>query len=143
MERRLNCYNYIFSNCSNGSKCPFGHVIVPDKDEYLRQMESNENDLNFRTSPRGGFSGDLNKINDIWNDYEHKKNSFEQTSEMCFIACSRCRNLKSEIKSVHKYLKQHGIPYICYECKTDMQGEDKRGGLITSNFNEINRIADW
>jgi hypothetical protein len=54
MERRLNCYNYIFGSCKLGTRCPYGHVVVKDRDEYLRQLEINELNTAGRTSPRAG-----------------------------------------------------------------------------------------
>ena len=45
MEKRPNCYNYIFSKCMIGDRCPMGHVIVRDKEEYMRRLENSHNQL--------------------------------------------------------------------------------------------------
>jgi hypothetical protein len=52
MEKRLNCYNYIFGTC-NVDRCPYGHVVVNDKDDYLHKLESNDFRTIGRTSPKG------------------------------------------------------------------------------------------
>ena len=52
MEKRLNCYNFIFGTC-NMDRCPYGHVIVNDKEDYLRKLETNDLRPTLRTSPKG------------------------------------------------------------------------------------------
>jgi hypothetical protein len=56
MEQRLNCYNYIFATCRLGERCPYGHVIVKDKDDYQRRLDISTSDIASRTSPRGKHS---------------------------------------------------------------------------------------
>ena len=47
MEKRPNCYNYIFSKCMVGDRCPLGHVIVHDKVEYMRRHENTLNQSEY------------------------------------------------------------------------------------------------
>ncbi len=47
MEKRPNCYNYIFSKCMVGDRCPLGHVIVHDKEEYMRKLENVHNQSDY------------------------------------------------------------------------------------------------
>lgn len=119
MERRLNCYNYIFSNCIMESNCPFGHVIVNNKDDYLRRYESNVDGVKDKTSPRGNFHLDLNRISDTWNEYENNKRRSAvspRDNNVAFLSCIRCNVLKPETKSLSNYLKTHNENFICRDC---------------------------
>lgn len=115
MERRLNCYNFIFAHCNMGKKCPFGHVIVNDKDEYKRMLDFNINQLSERTSPRGSQ----------FINFEYpveSKNYTIRDDSACAIAptyinCKHCRNLKI-IKRKHKRKD-----YVCKECREKLTHE--------------------
>jgi hypothetical protein len=105
MERRLNCYNYIFGDCCLGNKCPYGHVVVNDKEEYKRRMELNIDHVNERTSPRG-----LKIIN-----YECPIETVKDDS-VCYLApfyasCIYCKSLKIVKR------KNRNKDYICKECR--------------------------
>jgi hypothetical protein len=123
MERRLNCYNYIFSSCQFSSNCPYGHVIIPNKDEYLRSYELNIDGVRDKTSPRGNFHIDLNNINETFNEYESNKkkrkghHNMDNYTEMIYVNCTTCNSLKWEKRSYANYLKRRDEGYICKECQ--------------------------
>lgn len=127
MERRLNCYNYIFSSCEHGDSCPYGHVLVNNREDYERKLESNEGNLRERTSPRGAFHIDLSKIGDQWKDYENSKKKLKlkhhynlEESPLTLITCSSCNSLKTVNRSYYNYFKKRDDGYICKECEENI-----------------------
>jgi hypothetical protein len=42
MERRDFCLDFIKGHCPDQILCKFAHVIVPDKESYLKQYEANK-----------------------------------------------------------------------------------------------------
>jgi hypothetical protein len=103
MERRLNCYNYIFGDCQLGNRCPYGHVVVSDKEEYKRRLELNIDNISERTSPRG-----LQFIN-----YEYpvgiKDDSVSRLAPS-YVNCIYCKNMK-----IVKRTRRND--YVCKECR--------------------------
>jgi hypothetical protein len=123
MERRLNCYNYIFSSCLQGGRCPYGHVIVDNKDEYLRKYEMNEQGTRDNTSPKGNFQISLWNNKDLggpefFNDKGGKKKKFRAAddNQVGFLNCVNCNTLKCESKNVAQYLRNKNEPFVCREC---------------------------
>ncbi len=94
MERRLNCYNYIFSNCKFGGNCPYGHVNVMNKEEYFRKFEKNEDGYRDRTSPRNNDNQNL--IFNNQNNY-NKQINFKSVddwgTQISFVICSICNHI--------------------------------------------------
>lgn len=105
MERRLNCYNYIFGDCPLGNKCPYGHVVVSDKEDYKRRLELNIDHVSERTSPRG-----LQFIN-----YEYPIGIVKDDSACSvapsYVNCIYCKNMKI-VKRNNKRKD-----YVCKECR--------------------------
>jgi hypothetical protein len=40
MEKRDFCIEFIKGNCEEREKCKFGHIIVPDKESFIKTYES-------------------------------------------------------------------------------------------------------
>lgn len=132
MERRLNCYNFIFSSCLQAGRCPYGHVIVDNKDDYLRRYEMNENGTRDNTSPKGNFQMNLwnNKemSTEFFNDKNSKKKKFKAADDnsVGFLNCVNCNTLKCESKNFTTFLRNKNEPFICRECvqrNTKMRNE--------------------
>lgn len=149
MERRLNCYNYIFSACHSGSKCPYGHVIVQDKDEYYRKYEMNEEGTRDNTSPRGiqhfefGNSGPKRKKkNKSYGGHGHLNNSNPEDYQVRFIDCAHCNITKCENRNFVVYLNQRNEQFICRDCqqkgKLLYDLEKRKGNGFTERFDVYN-----
>ena len=112
MERVLNCYNYIFSTCQASSKCPYGHVIVTNKEEYFKKYELNIDGTRDRTSPKG------NLLINLWSSPNRKKKRFKAMDDncICFLSCSKCHTSNCENRSLAISLKNKGELYLCKNC---------------------------
>lgn len=87
METRLNCYNYIFSSCRAGKHCPYGHVIVNNKEEYYRNYELNINNTRERTSQKTNVKGLLGNLKLKAHDdmLIHNHESSSKTKDLCIF----------------------------------------------------------
>lgn len=108
MERRLNCYNFIFSKCVLGSRCPYGHVIVSNKEEYLHKYNHDIDKTRKNTSPRDNLEIRPIGARDFL-DSHNAGSSLD--SEMKFVHCSQCNSLKLEMRPNPNW------NYLCRECE--------------------------
>jgi hypothetical protein len=112
MERRLNCYNYIFGDCVMGKKCPYGHVIVSNKEDYKRRLELNIDHTSDRTSPKGSQF--------INYDYPIEANKEDKDYQLAppYVCCFYCKNLKILKRTANKKKD-----YVCKECREKIAHE--------------------
>lgn len=120
MERRVNCFNFIFSKCYNESKCPYGHVIVNNKDEYLYKLNQDLDGVRENTSPVDTQP----RFNTVLDD------SLIRSAEMALVNCRVCNSYKLERQSSSNEI------FICRECQIGRMGQDlsQSGFLIQRNI---------
>jgi hypothetical protein len=134
MEKRLNCYNYIFSNCSSAGRCPFGHVIVQNKEDYYRKFEMNEDGTRDITSPKTFhiemFSNDHEDNHQKRKKRNRAHHKSQDDDQVSFINCVHCNTLKCEKKGLVLHLNQRNEPFVCSECR----GKNRMADQATTNF---------
>ncbi len=115
MEKRLICYNFIFSTCNLKEKCPFAHIIVKDKEEYHRKWEKNEDKLRDLTSADYFSKGFLK--NQKRRKRKGRSYDKDNADNVTFINCVSCNATKCEKKSLTLALRQSAESYVCSECE--------------------------
>jgi hypothetical protein len=103
MEKRDYCLDYIRGNCDD-LKCKFGHVIVDNKEEFLKKHEQK---VRIRISPVQEFKPSFSEI----------KRSNESDSKPTANVISKCTKCQKGFL-VNKDLVERGDPSSikCKEC---------------------------
>jgi hypothetical protein len=92
MESRLNCYNFIFGTCKLSDRCPYGHVIVKDKESYMRSLNINDSDIASRTSPRAKYNSGMSKQGA--SIFKSSCNVHESLHSLDDFDCIKCKRIK-------------------------------------------------